>query len=130
MNVQLVLTKEFFDLTKRGNKTEDYRLITPYWCSRLLTQNGKKESQKFWEQYLDLFGKDVLAEVCTNYDNVHRIKAKIFHTNILTLGYPKKSDRSRYLIYHHGGIEIREGRPEWGAKEGELYLVIKHGARK
>jgi len=45
----------------------------------------------------------------------------------MTLGYPKDSDTDRILKYAHAGIEIRTGNQEWGAKEGKLYFVVKHG---
>ncbi len=36
MNLQLLLKKQWFDLTKSGIKTEDYREITPYWVKRII----------------------------------------------------------------------------------------------
>jgi len=63
------------------------------------------------------------------YDNTHRISAKQFDKNIMTLGYPKKSDKDRILKIEHKGIEIRAGKPEWGAKPNKLYFVIKHGKK-
>jgi len=49
MNLQLPLKKQWFEMTKAGIKTEDYREITPYWCNRFLVlSNGKKLSKKYW----------------------------------------------------------------------------------
>ena len=45
----------------------------------------------------------------------------------MTLGYPKSNDTERILKLEHKGIEIREGKPEWGAEPGKKYFVIKHG---
>lgn len=126
MNLQLSLKREWFEMTKRQIKMEDYREITPYWCSRLLTQNGKKETQKFWQKYIDIYGIEQLANVYRKYDHVHRIRSKIFDKNIMTDGYPKKTDLDKFIYYEHGGIEIREGNTEWGAAPGRLYFVIKH----
>jgi hypothetical protein len=36
MNLQLPLKKQWFEMTKSGIKTEDYREITPYWVKRLV----------------------------------------------------------------------------------------------
>lgn len=99
MNLQLSLRRKWFELTKAGIKTEDYREITPYWHKRLY-QNRYKSNESL----------------------------KDFKTNTMTLGYPKKGDPDRTLILEHKGIEIREGNPEWGAEPGKLYFVIKHGA--
>ena len=48
MNLRLSLKKKWFDLTKRGIKPEDYREITPYWCARLLLQNGEKQATQLF----------------------------------------------------------------------------------
>lgn len=50
-----------------------------------------------------------------------------YEINKMTLGYPKLRDTERILKLEHKGIEIREGNQEWGAEEGKLYFVIKHG---
>jgi hypothetical protein len=108
-------------MTNKSIKKEDYRNITPYWCNKLLLYNGETKSKKFWESLLyadikiimNLFEKE--------------ISFKKFTTNIMTLGYPKSTDMDRILMLEHKGIEIREGNPEWGAEEGKLYFVIKHG---
>jgi len=52
---------------------------------------------------------------------------KPFTTTTITLGYPKDGDSERTRHYLHAGIEIRTGKPEWGAEPDKLYFVIKHG---
>ena len=126
-NLQLSLKKNWFDMTKLGEKTEDYRDITPYWCNRLLLQDGESQTKDFWSNYLEIYGSEILKTVISNYDNIHRIKAKEFSKNIMTKGYPKKSDLDKILTRNHKGIEIRTGNPEWGAEPNKLYFVIKHG---
>ncbi|MHB9322269.1 ASCH domain-containing protein [Phytobacter diazotrophicus] len=37
--LQLAVKGEYFDAMKRGEKTEEYRLITPYWGKRLFGRN-------------------------------------------------------------------------------------------
>ncbi|EPK3281730.1 TPA: ASCH domain-containing protein [Serratia marcescens] len=34
-NLQLAVNGEYFDAMKCGNKTEEYRLVNPYWGNRL-----------------------------------------------------------------------------------------------
>lgn len=68
---------------------------------------------------------DELKFVLNHYD----FKFKPFKRNIMTLGYPKSTDTERILTYDHDGIEIKTGKPEWGAEPGKLYFVIKHGKR-
>jgi len=42
MNLQLALKRQWFELTDCGEKKEDYREITPYWCNRLFKKNSKE----------------------------------------------------------------------------------------
>jgi len=35
MNLTLHLNKEYFDQIAKGEKVEEYRLVTPYWSKRL-----------------------------------------------------------------------------------------------
>lgn len=118
-NLQLSLTKQWFDLTKSGIKTEDYREITPYFAKRFLKYNGEKMSTSFWasllicKEFFEMFFDDISFEK--------------FDLNTMTLGYPKSTDSDRILKLEHKGIEIRTGNPEWGAEPNKLYFVILHG---
>lgn len=106
-NLQLSLKTKWFEMTKAGIKTEDYRDITPYWISRLTTD------------FSSIHNEDTpLKFDCT---------FKYFSQNTMTLGYPKSGDTERILKLQHKGIEIRTGNTDWGAEPGKLYFVIKHG---
>nr|WP_234276195.1 ASCH domain-containing protein [Klebsiella aerogenes] len=37
-NLQLAVNGEYFDAMKRGEKTEEYRLVNSYWCRRILVR--------------------------------------------------------------------------------------------
>ena len=118
-NLQLSLKRNWFEMTKAGIKTEDYREITPFWCNRLLLYRGIKRSREFWEGRLQFFkGNTTISGNVTTCD---------FDQNIMTDGYPKMNDFERILKLEHEGIEIGTGNPEWGAEQGKLYFVIKHG---
>jgi hypothetical protein len=128
-NLQLSLKKKWFEMTKAGVKTEDYREITPYWCSRLLTCTGGKRTQEYWSDmltYPTTESTPILQKLSTDK---WLYKFEEFDLNIMTLGYPKSTESDRTLKLEHKGIEIREGNPEWGAEPGRLYFVIKHGKR-
>ena len=43
---------------------------------------------------------------------------------VFTLGYPKKDDMTRRLVFKNPRIMIRTGKPEWGAEPGKIYFVI------
>jgi len=127
MNLQLSLTKKWFDLTKSEVKTEDYREITDYWCRRLLISHEEIE-WSIWNELIEDLNNPTLHHSnlteCMKYFN---ISFKEFNYNIMTLGYPKATDSERILRLEHKGIEIRTGNPEWGAEPCKFYFVIKHG---
>jgi hypothetical protein len=119
MNLQLSLKKKWFEMTKQGIKTEDYREITPYWEKRLLIQNKDID----WS----LSAKQITI-ICDNFNKKeNKPNFKEFTQNTMTLGYPKSTDSERILKLEHKGIEIGYGNPEWGAEPNKLYFIIKHG---
>lgn len=124
--LNLHVTKKWFDMTKSGLKTEDYREINDYWVRRLIE-----------------FDKDVEADVLDDFINNLRncrknseypsiiladygASIKFFGYNCVLHAYPKKTDTSKRLLYYHEGIEIREGNPENGAEQGKIYFCIMH----
>jgi hypothetical protein len=129
MNLRLSLKKKWFEMTKSGIKTEDYRELNFYWFNRLVF---KKEKVIKYLQ-LDVCDKDYfeiqLQHICKTELYRKMIGLKQFQTNTMTLGYPKSSDTERIIKFEHAGIEIRTGNPEWGAEPNKLYFVIKHGKR-
>lgn len=110
-NLQLSLKTKWFEMTKAGIKTEDYREINEYWIKRLcfIPTMGSVND----------YPKDIVVS--------EKYVMKRFTMNTITLGYPKSTDTERILKLEHKGIEIRTGNPEWGAEPGKLYFVIKHG---
>ena len=124
-NLQLSLKKQWFEMTKSGVKTEDYREITPYWVKRLTQIEGEcdlvyaADFLKKGKEYNDtMFGRQKHG-FCF---------PKKFAYNVMTLSYPKNGDTERILKLEHKGIEIGYGKPEWGAEPNKFYFIIKHGA--
>lgn len=126
-NLQLSLKTKWFEMTKSGIKTEDYREITPYWVRRLVWIFDQMEGDVF-EEFCEC-----LKQPAKHFDSTEQMlsyfnaELAYFKLNIMTLGYPKKGDTERTIQFEHAGIEIRTGNPEWGAEPGKLYFVIKHG---
>jgi hypothetical protein len=119
-NLQLSLKRQWFEITKAGIKTEDYRNINEYWIKRLVVP-----------MIPDLSVQRVLSWICDNdldlFDKFCSFKH--FDTTTLTLGYPKSTDIDRILTLEHKGIVIGYGKEEWGAEPNKLYFIIKHGER-
>ena len=125
MNLQLSLKKNWFEMTKSGIKTEDYREITAYWIKRLF-QNIILDRYSISQILVDLkYCKNNIDALCVI--NNWFLSFSKFETNTMTLGYPKTGDTERILKLEHKGIEIRTGNPERGAEPNKLYFVIKHG---
>lgn len=118
-NLQLPLIGKWFEMSKAGIKTEDYREITPYWYNRLIRDTIRKD--RTFENFLSLIDCMEPWSKSTIF--------KYFDTNTMTLGYPKSGDTERILKLEHKGIEIRTGNLEWGAEPSKLYFVIKHGKK-
>lgn len=121
-NLQLSLKTKWFEMTKSGIKTEDYREINLYWMKRLMIEHPEDS--------------DAGMALCAIRDGYTFEKAyeiygatlKKFTQNTMTLGYPKTGDKDRILKLEHKGIEIRTGNPDWGAEPNKLYFVILHGS--
>lgn len=116
-NLQLSLIEKWFRMTEEEIKLADYRELTPYWYARLCLYDGKKQPKSFWE---------FAPRTSFSFDS-NKVSFVKFEHNIMTKGYPKSTDTKRILKMEHKGIEIGTGNTEWGAVEGKLYFVIKHG---
>jgi len=140
----LPLKEKWYRMIESGEKREEYREITPYWCQRLLyhvplpiegywgyspddsedtrgvlqrTFDMIEENRKRWpesKKLTDLNHYLVGTYGTRGYTHVH-----------FTLGYPKKDDASRHMVRRIKEIVVAEGRPEWGAEVGKEYFVIK-----
>ena len=120
MNLQLSLKTKWFNMTRAGIKTEDYREINHYWIKRLMT---KKYNNIYQNEQEAIDG--IIKHIDPNY--LVKNHSKKFDCNVMTLGYPKSTDTEKILRLEHKGIEIRTGNPEWGAEPNKLYFIIKHG---
>jgi len=118
--LRLSLKTKWFEMTKSGVKTEDYREITPYWINRLVANDFSFDCHDLG--IVDMAKINLHSLACPNGF------FKKFDINTMTLGYPPKGDLARMLNFEHDGIEIRTGNPVWGAEPGEIYFVIKHGS--
>ena len=124
--LRLSLKTNWFEMTKSGIKTEDYRELNEYWAKRLLKKVHTPHGGYFSPMSDFLKGKYDFAEWRQFAGNPFAQ----FDYNVMTLGYPKNGDPERILKLEHKGIEIRTGNPEWGAEPNKLYFVIMHGAVK
>jgi len=129
ITLRLPLNRKWYEMTDSGEKTEDYRELTTYWLSRIVNIYAPKESPNDgqWDYENMIYDLTINQSSLNEVLNAYWAKLKPFTTNTLLLGYPKKSAIRRIQKREHKGIEVRTGKPEWGAEEGKLYFVIKHG---
>jgi hypothetical protein len=128
-NLQMSLETKWFQMTNQEiePKTEDYRELNAYWCSRLIDFDSGLARSKFERA---IFQVNIARGLSVpEAMKEQKLSFKQFKTNTMTLGYPNMKDSSRISKFEHAGIEIRTGNPVWGAQEGKLYFVIKHGKK-
>ena len=93
----LPLKRKWFEMIKSGVKPEEYREDTPYWRKRLTHVVNGLDR---WKEY----------------DEVE-----------FTLGYPRKDDASRRMVFSNPKIQYDfcgRAKPEWGAEKGKNYFII------
>lgn len=116
-------------MTAAGIKTEDYREITPYWCSRFILVDGGLMPQKYWDERFNVFELVDMIDIIKSNIISRYYQFKKFDHNIMTLGYPSHDQTDRIIKFKHAGIEIGYGKPEWGAEPNKLYFIVKHGEK-
>lgn len=108
----LTLKKKWFDMIRSGIKKAEYRELSYHWLTRLFRV---KEMQQF-------FGVSDMTPLANGL--AQETFAKEFHQVVFTLGYPKKTDTERRLVFKNPKIRIDTGNPDWGAEPGKKYFVI------
>jgi hypothetical protein len=122
--LHLTLKKKWFDMIASGEKKEEYREIKLYWMTRLLYKIDVPWGGYMWP------GNDIAAG---DYSFVGWKRATggapVFEEFKLMTARNGYSKEAPVLTRQCLGIEIGEGRPEWGAEPGKKYFVIKLGEK-
>ncbi len=107
--LNLTLKKQWFEMTDRGAKPEEYREIKPYWIKRLC-----------WHEYHNLVPNDIISigDRC--------VKKIFFDVVRARNGYAKNCPE---WVRKCMTITIDEGLQKWGAEPGKKYFVIKLGEK-
>lgn len=98
--LHLPLKAKWYNMQESGEKTEEYREITPYWCKRLL-------------------GRD--TALFSHRNNYESCNVKCYTHVMLRYGYTK-----RCIVRRIDSITIGRGNPEWGAPTDRDVFIIKH----
>lgn len=102
---RLTLTKLWFNLIRKGTKTEEYREITPYYCSRLCANYDKKSP----------FCQNCAKDYCRPTPKVDAIH--------FTLGYPRDDQQDRHMICTVEEIRKGYGKILHGAPRHRCFII-------
>ena len=96
-----------------GEKKEEYREIKDYFTTRLVDQFNPEFSESrhsfYWKKHLYSIHQPVDYDIIKFYNG----------------GYFK--DTIPNFCIEYKGLEVSQGREEWGAEPGKKYFVIKLG---
>lgn len=107
--LHLPLKAKWYEMQERGEKTEEYRNITPYWTRRICGCKGSK----IWCQ------ADMKS--CAGCVALKNQKPLAYTHVLLRYGYTK-----RCMIRRIDSITIGRGNPEWGAPTDRDVYIIRH----
>lgn len=131
--LQLNLIKEWFDLTLKGIKKEEYRDITPHWASRLLCmENGNNLSKCYSKETIEWICISLKRWEDLNYASIEEvldefnIKFKEYHYTDFRNGYKSLKILPRFII-ENKNITIGVGKEEWGFISNKPVFIIHHG---
>lgn len=108
----LPVKKEWFEMERSGAKPEEYRVITPYWAKRIM-----KNYPISWR---------ILMDIAIEKKDFSCFYGKTFggFTHVeLSMGYPKKGDASRRVLFEIKEIVIGKGKSEWGAPAEDVFII-------
>lgn len=114
--LDLVLKAKWYDMIESGEKTEEYRIIKPYWEKRLLDYKSliksyKENRQEFLFRKLFFTQKAFVDKICDRFPRGY--DAVRFH-----YGYTKRT-----MIFQCLGITIGKGNPDWGAPDEDVFII-------
>ena len=120
--LHLPLKAKWYEMQERGEKTEEYREITPYWYQRLYQRKAM-----YYQAAGPLSRED--AEYCCEPDLRYILTGDGFadtelkpYTHVLfRYGYTQ-----RCFIHRIDSITIGRGNPEWGAPADRDVFIIRH----
>lgn len=122
--IHLVLKHKWYDMIESGEKPEEYRDFTPYWCKRFFSYRRDD---------------GVCVPLRLKYKDLHDYQTQVYQLAsdgklavtpqvvIFQRAYPKNPPRMRFGI-----AEVNLGpcgKKEWGGDPGKWYIIVKIGER-
>lgn len=113
--LHLVLMSKWYDMIDSGEKAEEYRALTPYWCNRIVHKFGID----YWKSVFKYNSPDRLI----NKDRFQGIRIRYYDAVCFHRGYTNTT-----MSFEYETLDVGKGKQEWGAPE-EPVFIIKLGKR-
>lgn len=111
--LDLILKHQWYDMIDSGEKLEEYRDLTPYWCRRLARCESAK-SCLFRERHGQCHHRNMLADL--NADGYTHVR---FH----------RAYTAKTMVFRYDRLHIGRGKTQWGAPADRDVLIISLGER-
>lgn len=121
--LNLVLKHKWYDMIDRGEKTEEYREIKPYWEKRLLDYKGL--SAYYEEHYKEIRIKQLFFPHRQPIEDI----CHAFFRGYTHVRFSRGYRAAQTMTFTVEDIDIGKGNPEWGASEDRPVFIIKLGER-
>lgn len=108
--LHLHLKKKWYDMIERGEKTEEYREIKPYWVARLAP------CYKWCS--LNLVNNIERCIKCSNNKNFNKISGMNYALVKFYNGYSKQT-----MTFEIKDIIVGNGLREWGCMDKEVFKI-------
>lgn len=118
--IHLVNTHHWYDMIASGEKPEEYRDFTPYWCRRFFRVRNDDGTTS----PLDIKEKDLLKYQTQVYQLACAGKLEVWPNAVeFQRAYPKNPPRMRFGI---SSVDLGPcGKAKWGAIPGKWYIIIR-----
>ena len=120
--IHLVLTHKWYDMIKSGEKPEEYRDFTPYWCKRFFSykrEDGVRVPLDIKEKDLHKYQTEVYQLA---FDGKLAVTPQVV---IFQRAYAKNPPTMIRKILE---VDLGPcGKEEWGAIPGKWYIIVKLG---
>jgi len=120
--LHLNLKRQWFDLILSGEKKEEYREIKDYWVDRFV--HALTVSDFSNKSHVELLRKGQYNGIIWRETLFEDVDEMEYVQIVFSNGYSKNRDQ---FVIELKGIEIKEGREEWGAEPSTKYFAIQLG---
>lgn len=106
--LDLPLKRQWYEMIDAGIKKEEYRIIKPYWCSRL----AECKEHLCWMRVEHLN--------CVGIKTIEKLNKKGYTHVRFRLGYTKTT-----MLFKIKEMVIGFGNPDWGAPKNKFVFIIR-----